>query len=80
MKVGASLTIHSDRIDHDLNKLSNQDYLINEVPAEVLFLKAKYMFGSVQSWLQRAHRLGLFLSFESLQCVLKQLHVLENGC
>lgn len=43
----ASLTIHSDKMDHDLNKLSNQDYLISEAPADVLFLKAKYMFGSV---------------------------------
>lgn len=43
----ASLTIHSYKIDHNLNKLSNQDYLSNEVPTDVLVLKAKYMFGSV---------------------------------
>lgn len=49
MKIGplSHLAIHSDKIDHDLNKLSNQDCLIIEVPADVLFLKAKYMFGSV---------------------------------
>lgn len=75
MKVGR--LSNSDKIDHDLNKLSDQDCLINEVPADDIFLKAKYMFGSVQSWLQSTHRLGLYLL---LQCILQQLDLFENGC